>query len=514
MRTNRPQGPSLILMTLSAPTRTPAPRLSTAVILTRGHGEELEVFLARRNPRLRFFGGFWALPGGVIDDADVVGERDGDATHRRCALRELFEELGVLPEGFDLPDEERRRLRDALLEDEMPAEWSTLVEGAGRQLSAFQPVGRLTTPPFAPLRYRTRFLHLELPAGEEPEIIPGELMEGRFFRPAELLETWRSGGFPVVPPALVMAELFGGDLHSWLAAIGERTRISEEGRQHAIRITPGVAVLPLRTPTLPPATTTNCYVLGNERLYVVDPATYEEEERERLFDFLDDRLAEGCQIEGVIVTHHHHDHVGSVAAVAERHSLPVFAHPLTLERLPEPVARPVPIEDGHEFDLGQAPDGSTDWKLVAHHTPGHDRGHMALQDSRYRALIAGDLLSTVSTIIIDPPEGHLATYLQSLERMLEQKITTLHPAHGPGIWGGEKLLRRYLAHREMREESLLRGLGKGLSTIGQLVPFVYADTDESMYGVASRSLLAGLEKLVEEGRARIPAEGCWELVRG
>ena len=82
--------------------------------------------------------------------------------------------------------------------------------------------------------------------------------------------------------------------------------------------------------------------------------------------------------------------------------------------------------------------------------------------------------------------------------MLEQKITTLHPAHGPGIWGGEKLLRRYLAHREMREESLLRGLGKGLSTIGQLVPFVYADTDESMYGVASRSLLAGLEKLVEE----------------
>ena len=84
------------------------------------------------------------------------------------------------------------------------------------------------------------------------------------------------------------------------------------------------------------------------------------------------------------------------------------------------------------------------------HTPGHDRGHLVFLESRYGALIAGDLASTVSTILIEPPEGHLSTYLATLTRMAEVDFGHLYPAHGPAARDGRGLLRRYLRHRAMR----------------------------------------------------------------
>jgi len=498
-------------------------RLASAVLLTRADGPELEVFLVLRNPALRFFGGYWAFVGGVVDPIDRPDETsdpDSDATHQRCALRELFEETGVLPQALagEISAAERAGLRQALLEDRLQGaladRWRELVDHQVGTTEALTPFGRLTTPPFAPVRYRTRFLHCALPDGEQPDIRQGELMQGRFVRPVELLERWRGGGELIVPPALHLLELsLGRTLAEFLTLAGDACAEHEAGKLQAIRSTPGMEMASLRTPTLPPATTTNCYLVGTRALYVVDPATPHESERERLFELLDARLAGGCRIAGVLATHHHADHVGSVQAVAERYQVPVYGHPLTLGRLPEPPRDPRPLDDGDSLDLGTAPDGTEPWKLTAHHTPGHDRGHLVFCEDRYGSALVGDLVSTVSTIVIDPPEGHLATYLASLERMLGVPMGVLHPAHGPTHPNGHALLRQFLAHRREREESLLAALAAGPLSPGQLVKPVYGDLDEVLHPYAERSLLAGLEKLAEEGRAVGLADG-WRVVAG
>lgn len=485
-------------------------RVSTAVLLTRGGGGGLEVYLVRRSERLRFFGGYWAFPGGVVDEGDRDGERESDGTHRRCGLRELFEETGVLPSAWaaSLSDADRRRLRENLVADHGPSDagagFRELADREPSALAGARPFARLTTPAFAPVRYRTCFVQFELPPGQVPDVWHGELTEGEFAAPGTWLERWRAGELPIAPPVLFLLDMLdGAPLEGFLERAGQRCRESGAGRWHPICSTPGVLMLPLPTVTLPPATTTNCYIVGNERLFVVDPATRDRAAQERLFEFLDERLARpGTERSpaGVLVTHHHADHVGAVEAVARRYSCPVYAHPLTLSRLPHEPRDPRALNDGDELPLGTALDGSAGWVLRAYHTPGHDRGHLVFVDSRHGAALAGDLVSTVSSIIIDPPEGHLATYLESLRRMLTVPMGMLHPAHGPVAREGHRVLSAYLEHRAEREAELLAALGRGGGSVGELVADVYRDVSPDLHGFAARSLSAGLEKLAEEQR--------------
>jgi glyoxylase-like metal-dependent hydrolase (beta-lactamase superfamily II) len=181
--------------------------------------------------------------------------------------------------------------------------------------------------------------------------------------------------------------------------------------------------------------------------------------------------------------------------------LPVRGHALTLARLEPGFRAGAPLDDGDRIELGRSPDGRDGWELAAIHTPGHDRGHLCFRDSRYGTVLVGDMLSTVSTIIVDPPEGHLATYLRSLERLLEEPLTTLYPAHGPAMRDGNRLVKQYLRHRRQREASLVEALRAGGSTVDELLPKVYWDADPRLFPFAARSLLAGLQKLQEEGRA-------------
>ena len=490
-------------------------RRSSAVLLTRRRGGRHEVFLVERSPDLRFFGGYWAFPGGVVDEVDrLPGEADERAALERCALRELFEETGVLTPALAaaLPRERRREVRDALLDRDTDAgAWRELVGAADEDRRALRTVTTITTPPFAPVRHETPFLHLELPEGEEPEVLEGELVRGAFFDAEEVLAEWTAGRRSVAPPVLYLLDLLrDGDLEAFLErarAMGERL---VRGELHRACFAPGTMTAPLETPTLPPATTTNCVLVGEERIWIVDPATYDEGERARLYDTLDRRLAAGRQLAGVLLTHHHHDHVGSAVSVARRHGLAVHAHPETFERVELPGVETVPLLDGETIDLGTAPDGTPGWHLTAHETPGHARGHLVFIDSRYRTAIVGDLVSTLSTIVIDPPEGHMATYIASLQRVLELDIGVLIPAHGVPQRVGADTLRYHLARREQREEKLVGALRAGARSAAELLPVVYDDAPEAIRPVAARSLLAGLEKLAEEGRARSEGER-WAL---
>ena len=128
-------------------------------------------------------------------------------------------------------------------------------------------------------------------------------------------------------------------------------------------------------------------------------------------------------------------------------------------------------------------------------------------DSRYRALAAGDLVSTMSTIVIDPPEGHLATYLASLGRIAALEPRALYPAHGPSHRDAAAVIRHAIEHRAVRERRVLDALSAEPAPVSALLPTVYADVDRALWPLAERSLLAGLQKLVDEGRAREQAAG-------
>lgn len=469
-----------------------------------------------------------------LDDQEAANsQRSNDpfAGFRRAAVRELFEETGVLLAADSvrgaLSPGERERIRRELLATESgsAAPTNSGSESVGwesieTQPDELTPLFEITTPPFAPRRYRTLFFQVELSPGEEPDIWPGELTEGGFVQPSHALEEWRRGERWIAPPVLLCLELLEEyGVEGLPSAARRQEEALSAGELHPVRFSPGIFVAPLETRTKPPATTTNCFLIGEKRVYIVDPASPHESERTRLYDKLDRYVHEGRTLEAVLLTHHHPDHVGGVSHLAERYGLAVGAHPETLDRLGWNVpGEGVPDEtfevtDGQVLDLGTAPDGSEDWSLVALETPGHSPDHLAYRESRYGSFIAGDLLSSLSTVVIDPPEGHLATYLRSLERVAELGVGMIYPSHGPAVRDGTRMLETYLRHRRARESKLIRALEKGPSELDRLLLEVYDDADPKVLHLARRSLLAALIKLREEERSASDSdEGPWRLV--
>ncbi len=502
-------------------------RTAAALLITRGQGQDLAVFLVERSPDLRFFGGYWALPGGTVDAEDGLTDADAMQT---CAHRELFEEVGLIRHKLPATrtgGEALTTLREQLLAHEQKASdtldaspWPSVIAGSLPPLP-LRELCRIETPPFAPVRYDTAFFHVTLEgctagtAGPRPEVWRGELVQGRWWLPQQALASWRNGDLLLVPPAVILLEHLARctDFEHFAREIVVTTQGYRDGRLHQVRFSPGIVLAPLRTPTLPPATTTNCYIVGTDRLWVVDPGSPHQEEQLRLLQLLEELTRQGATVQGILLTHHHIDHVGGVNALSQALNLPVRGHALTLTRLEPGFRAGAALDDGMKVPLGKSPDGRTGWELLAVHTPGHDRGHLCFRESRYGSMLVGDMLSTVSTIIVDPPEGHLATYLRSLERLSTQPLTTLYPAHGPALRDGQRLVKQYLRHRRQRETKLVETLQQGPGTLDELLPKVYWDADPSLYRFAARSLLAGLQKLAEEGSAR-EVDGRWQHAGG
>lgn len=479
----------------------PPARDAAAVLLVRSLGSATELFWVLRGQEVQFARGFHAFPGGGLDATDwkvpVQGASGMEAALRVAAARELFEETGILvARGEPRPGREvLARDRKALLGRKLG--FGALLEKLGLALVAedFVDAGRWITPPYAPLRFDARFFLVEVARDASAEVWPGEIATGEWVTPEAALSHWRDGSALLHPPNLhgirVLAE------YSARPDIEAKLRSPDFCPAHIatrIEFQQGIRVFPLETETLPPATHTNCLILGNGELLVVDPGGSEVRQYARLLALLSGLQAEGKRVKAVVLTHHHKDHVAGAAAVSDRLHAPVWCHPKTEARLPFRPDRL--LEDGEVLSLAGAPNMA----FRVWHTPGHARGHLCLVDEASRAAVVGDMVAGVGTILIDPPEGDMSDYVAQLERLRALPVTTLYPAHGPIIADGPGKLFETIRHREYREKLVLETIGKGGATVSEIVPQAYQDLSPEFHLLAERSTQAILIKLVRDGK--------------
>ncbi len=283
------------------------------------------------------------------------------------------------------------------------------------------------------------------------------------------------------------------------------SRDESADRPHVIG--PGIAAFALRTPTLPPATHTNCYLIGDREIAVIDPPSPYEDEQQALEQLLDDWAGQGRKVVSIWLTHHHGDHVGGAQRLAEHLGVPIAAHAATAERLAGRVRIDRMLSDGDTLQLA----GEPRCVLRVVHTPGHAPGHLCFLEEQSGALVAGDMVAGVGTILIEPSDGNMNRYLASLARMKTLAPRLLLPAHGPAITDPPAKLDEYVAHRLWRESRVVDALGHlDLATPTALVPVAYSDVPRAIFPLAERSLIAHLIKLAEDGRAE-QIDDTWRL---
>jgi glyoxylase-like metal-dependent hydrolase (beta-lactamase superfamily II)/8-oxo-dGTP pyrophosphatase MutT (NUDIX family) len=484
------------------------PKDAAAVVLVRGEGEEAQVYWARRGERMAFLGGFYAFPGGQRDAAD--GDTPIDACDDAelaamisCAARELFEETGVLAaRGADsLTKGQLDSLLDDLTSERMT--FAQLLSHYGLRLDArdFTFVGRWVTPPFSPRRFDTLFFLARCPRKQEPRIRTIEFDQGGWTNARAAYERWQNSEVLVAPPVLhAIKTLADGANDAPDDLVARFLGVPHAHREQVRRIefTPNFVCFPLRTPTKPPATHTNAYIIGHDEFVVVDPGSPYEEEQAALAIFVDELIAQGKKLREIVLTHHHPDHVGGVGPLRAHlgGNVQVAAHRLTAESLGDAVRVDRFIEDGDVIELA----GKPSLRLRAMHTPGHTRGHLSFYEERTQTLVVGDNIVGLGSVLIEPPEGNVRDYLGSLERyrQLLPNVRVLFGGHGAAVGNPRAKIEEYIAHRLEREANILKAVREGASTPREIVERVYTDVSVKLHAMAERAVLAHLEKLEED----------------
>jgi glyoxylase-like metal-dependent hydrolase (beta-lactamase superfamily II) len=162
------------------------------------------------------------------------------------------------------------------------------------------------------------------------------------------------------------------------------------------------------------------------------------------------------------------------------------------------------LRDGDTVDCGA-------FRLRAVHTPGHASNHLCYLLEKEKLIFTGDHIMQGSTVVISPPDGDMATYLKSLERLLALDLAAIAPGHGYVIEKPHDEVRRLIAHRMKREQKVLDAFrNANPATLDALLPFAYDDVPQRVHPVARRSLHAHLIKLAHDGRVT-EQNGSWKL---
>lgn len=262
----------------------------------------------------------------------------------------------------------------------------------------------------------------------------------------------------------------------------------------------GVARLLAPNPSMMTGPGTNTYLFGKRQVAVLDPGP-------ALPGHIDDIIdrANG-PVRWILVTHTHPDHSPGAALLARRTGAELLGRPAPTGRHQDPTFVPSRIlDDGDVLE-------TREFRLEAIRTPGHASNHLCYHHAATNWIATGDHVIDGSTVVIDPPDGNMADYLDALAKVRDRQPDALLPGHGERIDEARQVIDWIIEHRLAREAKILAALGNfpGLPT-HELVPHVYQDAPTHLHGLAERSLLAHLEKLAAEARA-VLADDRWTAV--
>jgi len=246
---------------------------------------------------------------------------------------------------------------------------------------------------------------------------------------------------------------------------------------------------------------TNTYLVGRETIAVIDPGP---EDDAHLAAIL--RATHGRPVTHIFVSHTHRDHSPLAGRLKAETGATVYAEG------PHRAARPLRIGEVNPLDasadLEFVPDVALadgalveggGWTIRAVHTPGHAANHVAFALEGTGVLFSADHVMGWSTSIVAPPDGAMADYMASLDRLLERDDRLFLPGHGGPVIAPQAFMRGLKAHRKMRERAILERLHQGDRTIPDMVRAIYRETDPRLHGAAGLSVLAHLEDLVARG---------------
>jgi glyoxylase-like metal-dependent hydrolase (beta-lactamase superfamily II)/8-oxo-dGTP pyrophosphatase MutT (NUDIX family) len=543
-------------------------RSASVIVLRAGPAEAPEVLLLRRAERdgdMR--SGVWVFPGGVLDEEDAAlaarcdGDTDVAASERLslphgglaytvAAIRECFEEVGLL---FASAGDTEAALRERALV-RSGNDFTALCERHGLRLDAAALAyhSHWLTPPGMPKRFDTRFFVARLPPGQPPVVDAGEALELAWLTPAQALQKERALKLlPVTRETLKDLARFSSVADILAEARGRRhpQRVMPRlGRNAAGQVRPvlpgewayaeigrldpvGLGTVCHELPPLAPVRLservtritcangsvmtgpgTNTYLVrapGSTEVTVIDPGPDDANTAAHLQAVLG--AAAPGRIVRIVTTHTHKDHSPAARSLAELTGAPrvgrLADHAEWQDAGFEPQQVPA---DGERLPLG---DGAT---LRAVATPGHASNHVCWLLEEEGVLFTGDHVMQGSTVVINPPDGDMAIYLASLEKLLAiDGLQWLAPGHGFLMAEPQAEVRRLIAHRLAREAKVAAALqAAGTASAEALVPMVYGDVPASRHGIAARSLTAHLIKLAHDGRVRQDgAQWRWEGAR-
>lgn len=523
------------------------PRPAATILLLRDTDTGLQVLMTRRSASASFAPGAYVFPGGALDEADrsdaaVAAARsrpDQDDAHRHfaaAALREAFEELGVLLAYRRGTDEPIDPALVATLDRSHDGDLYAQLQRSALEL-AIDRTGWLShwiTDRDQPKRFDVRFFVAPMPAGQEAIADGTEQLEPVWVNPTDALQRHERGEFRMIFPTIrtlrqlqrfptvervleacrTQAAVFTSCPRGGKVA-GRDTRFTEDEMAYGEleMVTPDgqvvhaldwrtEEVVPLRrnvhrltapNPGMMTGPGTNTYLVGEDGAWIViDPGPAVPVHIARIAE----RVGDGLQ--AIVCTHSHPDH--SPGAPLLRDAIGRAVPILGLPSGPHARANSTFVPDRALADGERLRIGDSTLRVV--HTPGHAANHLCLVLEEDRLLFSGDHVLNGSTTVVDPPDGNMVAYLASLSRLAAEPVDFILPAHGHVLGPAVGAMRKLIAHRLAREAKVAAVLARsGGGTLDELVPSAYDDVKPTLYPVAKRSLLAHLEKLVEDGRA-------------
>ncbi len=248
---------------------------------------------------------------------------------------------------------------------------------------------------------------------------------------------------------------------------------------------------------------TNTYLLGVRDIAVIDPGPDDPRHLEAILSAVAQGPA-GARVRWILATHTHQDHSPLTAALARRSGATVVGLPPPRDgRQDENFAPQWIPADGDRLSIDAM-------DLVAVHTPGHASNCVCYFLEKERMLFTGDhVLEGVSPVIL-PPDGDMAAYIASIDKLMPYAFSRIAPGHGNVMQDGKQVLRDLRAHRMARESKVLRRLSGLTATLDALTPLVYDDVPADRHVWARLTLEAHLNKLLREGRV-VEHAGNWRL---